>query len=695
LGASLIVAAIHFLSKRKVKLEIPFTNLRLLREIWISQRPKKRFEDLLFLLLRIAAIAAIFLALAKPHSSWFKGSAHRQKGALAASGESPNVFWFVFDLSYSMDYKNTIGLSALELAKKGVQELANGILTGVPNSRIGILSFTDTIEEMLSAEPTGDIQAVKQTLGALKILTRPTDQGIWIDRLKENARKYPTAGVFVFSDFAKHGFPAASLGQGRLDAGFPVILVDASLKDFSNRQLSVNIEKKMIRINARCWGDRARGKEKITVYDALSDRVLSTVSVDACGDSLVPIKNFSSPDKEVVLKFSLDEDKLPLDDSQFLVVPAQGSKNIILVDGEPGARIFESESFYVQEAFKALEDVGRWTLYKQEDFELALAKQNILRSIDELWLLHPQKLSAAAIDAIAGFARDPAKKIVVSLGSKADLEGLSKIFHVSFGAPKEGSAKAVSTTRKSLENFELGSIKVNRYIPIVGNIPQEDVWLNVGDDPLLLRIPAPALRSGTYQVPEGREAPAAVFFYCSSFDLDWGNLPLKGVFYPLVNKLLSQELSPAPSANLYLGETLTVRRRDAGGLPRITAPSGSEVASDTKSDPIKFGPLREIGLYKLSLPGVFLGSASKLPRVLAVRLPVAFAESDLTRAEDSVISQRIGKDVFWKKVSLVDFAQNPQKALALIQAQDFSRYVLFAAFIFLLMESAVSLWLKK
>ncbi len=101
---------------------------------------------------------------------------------MAGQNKEKNIFWFVFDVSYSMGHKDIAGLTALERAQQAAQAAARALHGAIPGASLGVLSFSDRIEEGTFL-PSQDFGGFRQALSRLKLAPRPTRQETWRDWL--------------------------------------------------------------------------------------------------------------------------------------------------------------------------------------------------------------------------------------------------------------------------------------------------------------------------------------------------------------------------------------------------------------------------------------------------------------------------------------------------------------------------------
>ena len=119
----IIPIVIHLFKFRRYK-NVQFPNIRFLQKIDQDQKAKRRLKDLLILLSRLLALAALVLAFSMPYLG---------KNKAISKG---NVISIYIDNSFSMENESERG-KLLDLAKKKAEELA---LTFQPSDKFQLLS---------------------------------------------------------------------------------------------------------------------------------------------------------------------------------------------------------------------------------------------------------------------------------------------------------------------------------------------------------------------------------------------------------------------------------------------------------------------------------------------------------------------------------------------------------------------------
>ena len=134
--ATLAVPVLIHLTQKERKAVVEFPSLMFLRKIPYESVQRRRIRDWLLLALRLAAIALIVTAFARPFV--------RGTGLAAAPGGARDIV-VLLDRSYSMGYGETWA-SAQRLA-------ADALGNTTPADRISLVLFADTAEVALRSTP--------------------------------------------------------------------------------------------------------------------------------------------------------------------------------------------------------------------------------------------------------------------------------------------------------------------------------------------------------------------------------------------------------------------------------------------------------------------------------------------------------------------------------------------------------------
>jgi hypothetical protein len=220
LGGLLLVGVpvlLHLIMRQKPR-HLQFPAFRFLRQRHLINRRKLRFQHLLLLLLRMAVIAALCLALARPRVA-------AERVASLFTDERPVAAVLIFDTSPSMEY-NAAGRARLEEAKQRARELLDEMDGG---SQIALLDSGDDAGEggaewMSSALAQTRIDGlrIRPANGALN---RQIDRAVRLLDKVGASDDPPPRFVYLFSDRARASWDPRS-GPRTVPEGIRALFVD-------------------------------------------------------------------------------------------------------------------------------------------------------------------------------------------------------------------------------------------------------------------------------------------------------------------------------------------------------------------------------------------------------------------------------------------------------------------------------------
>ena len=198
--AALAVPVLIHLIQRERKNVVQFPSLMFVRRIPYSSIRRRRIHNWTLLMLRLAAIALIVAAFARP---FFRGT------ALTAAGGGARDVVILLDRSYSMGH-GTSGTRAKQAAADAVAGLVNG-------DRAALVLFATTAE--IAVQPTIDRARLQSEINATALSASATRYGPALKLAGSllSASNFPRREVVLVSDFQRSGW---SPGDGlRLPTG--------------------------------------------------------------------------------------------------------------------------------------------------------------------------------------------------------------------------------------------------------------------------------------------------------------------------------------------------------------------------------------------------------------------------------------------------------------------------------------------
>ena len=188
---------LHLFMKQTPK-KVVFPALRLIRERHKRSRKKLRVKNWLLLLARMALLALMALALARPTI---------QSNASLGDQEVPSAVGLVFDTSLSMDYKER-DKTRLDLAK----ELAYEILKKTPSTSLVFLADSSAPGTPQGVSPAAARKAVEGL--TTKAVNQPLNAavGLVLGAVAESEK--PRHEVYVLTDLARSAWDADRKVEG-------------------------------------------------------------------------------------------------------------------------------------------------------------------------------------------------------------------------------------------------------------------------------------------------------------------------------------------------------------------------------------------------------------------------------------------------------------------------------------------------
>ncbi|MFC1522682.1 BatA and WFA domain-containing protein [Elusimicrobiota bacterium] len=710
--AAAAVFILHFLYRKRVKEEFSFTNLRLLYAVIEEKAFRKRLKEILVAVFRALMLLAVFSALAGPYGGTRADDEDARSGQAGAARKSlEEHYWMVFDASYSMGYKSAQGVSLLDASKDAAVRLVNEVFDSGAYAFIGVMSFSGSGRAKEILQPTQDRNLLVERIRSVEITHGQTDHGAWAQKLSQIHQGSPVKGIFVFSDMAEHGFDFKNNASGSSGAMPPVIFADASVKDFSNRSLHCSFldASDELLVSVKCYGENARSANKVYLRNGLTDELILTAAISRCGETRISFQADSAKKRidDMAIKASIGADSLSIDDRDIFILKRKHENAVVFVDGDPGRRAEGSESYFLREALSAIKGIradsgDKMPDFKdiyvtQDEFKTIISKHSgFLNGVSEVWLLHPKKMPEGVIRALEVFASDANKKLFVSLGPRADLDSVSQLLDARITEEKSGKGMHLVSGIAGFKNFELNKVRFDKYFGI-DPTAEGKTWLGLsrikgklcsGEGPAHCLMEE-SLDPVLYEFAQGG---ALIFLLTSTIDAEWTNMPLKGLFMSMIERVIRKIPYSLYPRHFFAGESVSVKLQNTMPFSvSVVWPSGRTSRHEARDGNLDFGALEELGVYTMKWPFALSSLEKDIPKFVAVRVPTQGDESDLARVSDSKITEMLGSGTIWQAVSLERVLEEPQSMLELLASKRFNRHFLLLAMVFLTFESLLLL----
>ncbi|QDV13287.1 hypothetical protein CA51_31750 [Rosistilla oblonga] len=682
LAAFAIPLIIHLLNRSKFK-TLDWGAMHLLDSVVANNSRRVRLEQLLLLLIRCAIPALLAFCLARPVLT----------GWQSLPGDAPASTVILLDNSYSMD---AIGASGTRIAE-AVDDTRLIVDSSGKGSDTSVILTGGSPAPMFDT-PVFDSKSITDQLPFLDSgrgatsLADSLELGASVVSAMANSRR----NLILISDFQRSDVdaltpaaierfrqqidsqavpPSITLIQRSGDAEQNIAIEDVQL---STRALGVGQQLK-VRVRVKNYGvsDVPEARLQFIVDDRLVGVTELAVAGDATAQALF-VHKFDAAGSHV-LKFEVDAgDDLKTDNQYLAVVDVIDSIEVLMIDGDPSRKPMESETDFLAVALTPfslgqmpLADLVETRIVKTDEVD-----QQTLEWARVVIMANVAKLDDERTAKLQDFVQRGGGLIVFT-GNKVDVDWYNRVLHQQrglFPLPIQGiggglddgdrGARIVAQhfDHPALQIFNSGnsgsselaqadiaqwyvltkpaSTSDNR-IQAVSNKAKADAS---GTDPqasTLIR-----LDSGDPLWVEKPVGKGFVMACATTADADWNNLPLRPVFLPLVQQLVTSIATRGvPASNLTAGETLVaLYDAAAADTTQVLSLPGNKQRSlrpvaDQQRSVIRFAGTNQPGLYTLTQPDA-------PPRHFAVEIDRGESKLETIDAEQlQTLADALGADV--------------------------------------------------
>lgn len=599
--AGLAIPVLLHLTQREKKQIQRFPSLMFVRKIPYQSVRRRKIQNWLLLLVRLAALALIILAFARPFLS--------RPDAPIVPGQGAREVVVLLDTSYSMGFGDR-WQQARAAAADAVQGLGASDRGSVVlfSSAADILVRSSGERERLAAAVSGATPGAGATryAPALKVAG---------SILAEST--LPRREVILVSDFQRGGWRGEE--GARLPAGAtltpvpvqgPVTQPNLTVTGVSlARSTFANQERVVVTAGVSNRTEQAAPGATATLEVGGLPIATRPIVVDPGGSASVTFEPVTISARNMRGTVKLSADALGADNLfHFVVSPAEPVR-VALVDRGGASSLYLSRALAIGEAPRFE------TVTRPPD---ALPDTDLQRSA--VVLLNDVAVTDALARRLKAFV-ERGGGLLVAVGPRASWPGDVDLLPASVGAPVDRSRGeaarigAVEFTHPVFEPFrapgsgDFSTTRVYGYRNVSA----------VAGGQVLARFDSGAPAMLERQVGSGR-----VLLWASTLDQAWSDLPIKPVFLPFVHRAVGhlaayREPQPWITVGQVLQASATGRPRDQAGARAVMTPGGERSAVADEGDGVL--EVREQGFYEIR------GAASD---VTVVASNVDPAEGDLT-----------------------------------------------------------------
>lgn len=699
-GASLALVPllIHILNRQRHRPEV-WAAMRFVLAAYRRTRRRAQFENLFLLLLRMAAVAFLALAIARP----FLSSA----SPLASLTERRRDLVLVLDDSASTGYRESVQSVHEAILDRARQILAK--LDGTRGDRARLI-VAGARPRLISTRDPGEAATLLEALGP------PTDEALdlaaalsAVADLAEDESSGTDARaleVRLLTDLQKVSFLPAPRPQSGPDAAEPL---GEALDRLEGLGLSLWVEDlgpaervppnlavedvtpaaeilgagAPAEIAVRVRNHGAEGRAFVRVALEIDGVRSPSQSVDVPGREAVDLSfpvGFAEPGLHVVVA-SLEGDRLTVDDARATIVDVPPPVRVLLVDGDPRPDVEDDEVGYLRSILEPLDDgsfrgQGGFVPFSTTVISASAfaAEEQDLAEFDVIVLANTPALPKSTLDRLVSRTAAGAALVVTLGDSLADPGSIEAVNARLWSADGSGLLPG-----RLLRKVEVASRRTDYFRP--ASFREDHPALRFFSDerwkPYLTEIPIYAFVACTVDpgsrvlasLDDPEQSPllverdfdrGRVFLWTTSVDREWNRIPESpSTFVPLFHELLRHAgRGSAPVRDLDVGGTPVV---EVGAFPRkasLVGPDGSRSALDGEPLQVSATLFRLPPLAPLDRAGVWRVEWEEGWTAFAARLDAR--ESDLERMTPSELEGR--HPAFATSLSLDERAEGDEPA---------------------------------
>ncbi len=688
LTAAAIPLIIHLFNFRRPK-RVDFSSLAFLKELQKSTMQRVRIKQWLLLLLRTLAIAGLVLAFSRPTL---------QGGAASLGGRPATSMAVVLDNSLSMTLRDAQGGyldQAKDLATGLIDETEPGderfVLTTADASQAAPAAYTNTGPAL---DAVADVTTAPGARSAARTLARAASALEDATHLNKE--------IYLISDLQRRTWTDSLAAE--LPDDVRVVLLPVGNRTFANIAVTdVEVQSRIIEVGqpARVEATLANyGNERIEGYVASvyleGERVAqATADIDPATTTTVSFTVTPQQRGWLAGEVQIEDDAFAFDNQRFFTLHVPAERRVLVVQGQ-GQR-----AEFVELALSSRLTQGRVVFQTETIGEGALTGAT-LGSYDAVVLVGPRDLSSGEVASLTRYVEGGGGVLLFpSQGAQAD--DYNALFAQLGGGQFSGfsgdygSGRSIATfERTDLEHPLFEGVFEQNSLGRQTQVESPDVFYamnytpSTGTEQTLI-----ALSNGFPFLHEIRHGSGAVFLLSTAPDPAWSDLPVRGLFIPLLYRSIYY-LSSGESVQgdqLLVGHPGEVRLAGAAEHEtlRLLSPEGEEQTPEQRS---LFGAVLLQLDGSIQQPGIYdVQAGDRLLRRIAVNLDSD--ESDLAAYAPDEAAERLEASLGVPVRVLDASADGAEAALAALAAErtglELWNVFLGLALMFLVAEMLVSM----
>ena len=594
-----IPVAIHLIGRRRAPV-VRFAALDFLLGSDKKVARRIRLRELLLLLLRVLACAALALVLAKPVLSC-------AGGATLQVAAGPQAAILIVDDSLTSQHQDG-DRSLFEVARQDALDVLSAL---GPQAEVAVVRTSGTSTE--AAALSQDSARHRQLLADMEPTLRPADLGRAIGQaqaaLASSSQVRRHVYLFVPGVRAELTGDAPFAGTGDIVFHHVDPARGKTLNNLAVTSAHVEREPDLgprgIRVIAEIASFSAEPVVERPVTLWVAGRAVARGLVTVGPGERIE-KRFSATlprDERVALaSVVLEPDALEADDRHVTWIEPRREVNALLVNGDPRTIRHDDELFYLETALRPGERTDsavRVTRVPAGDLgTTGLADHDIV------FLANVPALAASEADRLAAWVKEGGG-LFIALGDQVDADAYERTMGDLVPA-------RLRSARKEPQGLRIGRFEITH--PLFSMFTEEARGLRAARfDTVFLVDPEASgdarrtlarYATGAPALIEDRLGRGRVLLFTSSIDRDWNDLPIHPAFLPLVQQIahyLARVPATGGTATLVAGESRRFEVSSDVARVWVTSPGGQRVALEVSaSSEVTFTGTDELGAYRVA-----------------------------------------------------------------------------------------------
>lgn len=615
--AAAIPILIHILNFRKLQ-KVEFSTLSFLKELQKSKIKKIKLKQWLLLLLRTLIIIFIILAFARPtlENVNIAGSTSAAKSSTL----------FILDNSFSMSYVGDDG-SYFNKGKKIIKDIISKMEEG---DDIFILKSTDSLFSSSNKETALKIIDELKIALVTETINSKLKKAIDILNSSNNINKE----IFLLSDLQKSTFineiSNDSLITQITDNKIKLYSFDLSLDKSKNYAVSnLSLQNSIIELNKPItfsatlsnYSDLTNNNINASLFINNKRVAQQNVSLNENSDKIIYFETSINSAGLIEARVEAEEDNIVQDNFSYLsfIVPEK-IKILMLYDDISDLKFIESAVSSISNQIEITKQnilgvlnnrIANFDLifYMGTSVNKSLEIENYLEQGGKLIFISPKSVNENSLVELSKIIKLPKVKSIIN--SKPNQGSYAEFGDIDFEHPIFQNLFERETKR------QIESAYFYKYIKFENPIYVRPIIQLIDKSTFL----------GEYKFDKGK-----VLYLNSSVNLEWNTLAIKGIFAPLISRMVFYLTSSNENLRTYTtGEILPIQ---VGNLTfpllEVVSPMGEEKINlqNNSNDILNFRFTDLPGIYKFYNNGNLLS---------AISVNVSKKESDLTKIDNSLL----------------------------------------------------------